>query len=69
MIPAVKDIYGPTKPFTKFECVGHYHYTRLRILKKKTKQKKHKDWEEKEKSLILKLTQSKFILSLLYFLM
>ena len=22
--PAVKDIYGPTKPIKKFECVSHY---------------------------------------------
>ena len=22
--PAIKDIYGPSKPFKKFECVGHY---------------------------------------------
>lgn len=22
--PEVKDIYGAEKPFTKFECVGHY---------------------------------------------
>ena len=22
--PAVKDIYGPSKPVRKFECTGHY---------------------------------------------
>ena len=47
MIPAVKDIYGPTKPCKKFECVGHYHYARLRILEKKKKETR-KDWDEEE---------------------
>ena len=38
--PGVKDIYGPTKPIKKFECVGHHQKrvgSRLRNLKKKTK--------------------------------
>ena len=38
--PAVKDIYGPTKPVKKYECIGHYQKrvgTRLRKLKKDNK--------------------------------
>ena len=51
--PAVKDIYGPSKPINKFECVDHSRKrisSRLRNLKTKAQ----KDWEEKENSLILK---------------
>ena len=38
--PAVKDVYGPEKPVTKYECIGHYQKrvgTRMRKLKKNTK--------------------------------
>ena len=41
--PTVKDIYGPTKPIKKFECVGHYQKRvglRLRNLKEKKEKKK-----------------------------
>ena len=34
---AVKDIYNPTKPFKKFECIGHYQKhigNRLRKVRK-----------------------------------
>ena len=51
--PAVKDIYGPSKPIKTFEFVGHYQKrvgSRLRNLKKKTQ----KDWEENKNSLILR---------------
>ena len=37
---AVKDIYGPSKPIKKFECVSHYQKrvgSRLHNLKKKIK--------------------------------
>ena len=38
--PAVQDIYGPAKPVSKYECIGHYQKrvgTRLRRKKKVTK--------------------------------
>ena len=50
--PALKDIYGPSKPIKKFECVDHYQKrvgTRFGNLGKP-----QKDLEEKVKSLILK---------------
>ena len=71
---AVKDIYSPTKPIKKCECVSHYQKrVSLRFCNLKTKQnkqttkkKKHthththtKGLGEKENSLILKLTQYK----------
>ena len=43
--PAAKEIYSPTKPIKRFECVGHYQKrvgSMLHNLKKKTQ----KDWEE-----------------------
>ena len=53
--PAVKDIYGPSKPGKTFECHGHYQKrvdSRLRNLKKKTKTQK--DCDERKNSLTLK---------------
>ena len=38
--PAVKNVYEPDKPVTKYECIGHYQKrigTRMRKKKKKTK--------------------------------
>ena len=43
--PAVKDIYGPTKPIKEFECVGHYQKrvdSRLRNLKKNPERTRRK---------------------------
>ena len=47
--PVVKDIYCPSKPIKKFECVGHYQKrvgSRLHNLKKK----KHKKTGRKRKT-------------------
>ena len=72
---AVKDIYSPTKPIKKCECVSHYQKrVSLRFCNLKTKQNKQttkkthththththtKGLGEKENSLIQKLTQYK----------
>ena len=65
--PAVKDIYGPSKPGKTFECHGHYQKrvdSRLRNLKKKNQNTKGLRRNEKLTNTKIDIMQNYFGIAL-----